>query len=119
MLFSNSYNFLKWVDNMCPAVLNTFSCFLSYHILNFKSRAVLKNSKTHFFFFPICMQYFQVVLEVKNPPANAGQSSWMGRSPGGGHGNPLQYSCLENPMDRGAWQTTVHGVPESEMTKVT
>ena len=33
-----------------------------------------------------------------------------GRSPGGGHGNPLQYSCLENPVDRGAWQATVHGV---------
>ena len=33
-----------------------------------------------------------------------------GRSPGGGHGNPLQYSCLENPMDRGAWPATVHGV---------
>ena len=36
-----------------------------------------------------------------------------GRSPGGGHGNPLQYSCLENPMDRGAWGSTVHGVAES------
>ena len=35
-----------------------------------------------------------------------------GRSPGGGHGNPLQYSCLENPMDRGAWWATVHGVPK-------
>ena len=34
----------------------------------------------------------------------------MGRSPGGGNGNPLQYSCLENPMDRGAWWATVHGV---------
>ena len=34
----------------------------------------------------------------------------LGRSPGGGHGNPLQYSCLEDPMDRGAWQATVHGV---------
>ena len=33
----------------------------------------------------------------------------LGRSPGGGHGNPLQYSCLENPMDRGTWQVTVHG----------
>ena len=40
----------------------------------------------------------QVALMVKNPPANAG----LGRSPGGGHSNPLQYSCLENPMDRGA-----------------
>ena len=53
---------------------------------------------------------------VKNPPANAGEvrdggsiPGW-GRSPGVGHGNPLQYSCLENPMDRGAWQATVHGV---------
>ena len=34
----------------------------------------------------------------------------LGRSPGGGHGNPLQYSCLENPMDRGAWQAIAHGV---------
>ena len=37
-----------------------------------------------------------------------------GRSPGGGHGNPLQYSCLENPMDRGAWWATVHGVAKSQ-----
>ena len=50
---------------------------------------------------------------VKNPPANAGDMrdmDWIpgsGRSPGGGHGNPLQYSCLENPMDRGAWWATV------------
>ena len=38
----------------------------------------------------------------------------LGRYPGGGHGNPLQYSCLENPMDRGAWQATVHGVSKSQ-----
>ena len=37
----------------------------------------------------------------------------LGRSPGKGNGNPLQYSCLENPMDRGAWQSTVHGVAKS------
>ena len=37
----------------------------------------------------------------------------LGRSPGKGHGNPLQYSCLENPMNRGAWQTTVHGVTKN------
>ena len=37
-----------------------------------------------------------------------------GRCPGGGHGSPLQYSCLENPMDRGAWQATVHGVTKSQ-----
>ena len=38
----------------------------------------------------------------------------LGRSPGGGHGNPLQYSCLENPMNRGAWLATVHGVAQSQ-----
>ena len=51
--------------------------------------------------------------EVKASACNAGDPgsiSGLGRSPGGGHGNPLQYSCLENPMDRGAWQLTVHGV---------
>ena len=42
-----------------------------------------------------------------------------GRSPRGGHGKPLQYSCLENPMDRGVWQATVHGIAESDMTEVT
>ena len=56
---------------------------------------------------------------VKNLPANAGDlrdanliPGW-GRSPGGGHVSPLQYSCLENPMDRGAWQATVHRVAQS------
>ena len=51
--------------------------------------------------------------EVKNPPANVGNPGLipgLGISPGEGHGNPLQYSCLENPMDRGAWWATVHGV---------
>ena len=41
----------------------------------------------------------------------------LGRSPVGGHGNPLQYFCLENPMDRGAWWATVHGLTESDMTE--
>ena len=53
---------------------------------------------------------------VKNPPANAGDvgsiPSWR-RSPGVGHGNPLQYSCLENSMDRGAWQATVPSIAKS------
>ena len=65
----------------------------------------------------------QVALVVKNPPANAGNmrgaSSIPGlaRSPGGGHGNPLQYACLANPMDKEAWQATVHrGHKNMDMT---
>ena len=56
---------------------------------------------------------------VKNPSANAGDARdtglipGSGRSSGGGNDNPLQYSCLEDPMDRGPWQATVHGVAES------
>ena len=55
-----------------------------------------------------------VALVVKNPPANAGDIRdvglipGLGKSPGGGNGNPLWYLCLENPMDRGAWWATVH-----------
>ena len=62
----------------------------------------------------------QVALVVKNPPANAGDlrdaSSvpGLGRCPGGGHGNPLQYSCLENLVKRGAWWATVHGVTQNQ-----
>ena len=63
----------------------------------------------------------QMALVVKNLPANAGDikdagsipSSLQGRPPGGGHGNPLQYSCLENSMDREAWQATIHRVAKS------
>ena len=65
------------------------------------------------------IQPSQVVLVVKNLPANAGDIRDVGlipesgRSPGGGHGNPLQYSCLENPMDRGAWWASVPRVAKS------
>ena len=51
---------------------------------------------------------------VKNPPANAGDIRDAGPIPGGGHGNPLQYSFLENPIDRGAWPATVHRVAKSQ-----
>ena len=62
---------------------------------------------------------------VKNLPANAGDIRdvgsipGLGRSPGGGHGNPLQYSCLENPMDRGVWWVWSMGCKESDTTEVT
>ena len=62
---------------------------------------------------------------VKNLPANSGDARdvgsipGLGRSSGGGHGNPLQYYCQENSMDRGAWQATVHGVAKSDMNEAT
>jgi len=58
---------------------------------------------------------------VKNPPANTGDVRsipGLGRSPGEGNSNPLQYSCLENPMDRRAWQTTAQGVTESDNSQL-
>ena len=58
---------------------------------------------------------------VKNPPANEGaaRNTASGRSPGEGNGNPLQCSCLRNPMDREAWWATVHEVTESDLTECT
>jgi len=68
----------------------------------------------------------RVVLEVKNWPANEedfvrvpGSIPGSGRSPGEENGNPLQYSSLENPMDKGAWQASVHGVEKLDTTKAT
>ena len=66
----------------------------------------------------------QVALVVKNLPASAGDIRELGsipeleRSPGGEHGNPLQYSCLENPMDRGSWQATVHVIAKKSVLKL-
>ena len=64
----------------------------------------------------ICMD-FPGGLVVKNPPANAGSVGLIpgsGRPPGEGNGNPLQYSCLENPMEREAWWATVYGAAKSQ-----
>ena len=59
---------------------------------------------------------FPAGSDYKESTCNAGDLGsipGLGGSPGEGHGNPLHYSCLENPMDRGAWWATVHGIPES------
>ena len=67
----------------------------------------------------------QMALVVKKPPANAGDIRdaglipGLGRSPGEGNSNPLQYSFLENSMDRGAWWVTIHGVIKSDTTEAT
>ena len=72
-----------------------------------------------FLVFYVCFWDSQVALVVKNLPANAGDIKDMGLIPGlgrsleGGHGNPLQYYCLENFMEREAWQVTVHWVIKS------
>ena len=75
-----------------------------------------------FFSFPhIAINVFPGGAVVKNPPGNAGDArdvgsiSRSGRSPGEGNGNPLQYSCLGNLMDRGAWWATAHGVGKSRI----
>ena len=74
---------------------------------------------------PYPMGASQVAIVVRNPPANAGDAGDSGsipglvRSPGGEHGNPLQYSCLENPMGREALRATVNRVAESDMTEET
>ena len=71
------------------------------------------------------MMGLPVALVVKILPANAGDRRdaglipRSGRSPGGGHGNPLQYSCQENPIDRVVWWATVHGVAELDTTEAT
>jgi len=67
---------------------------------------------------PFCLMDYRasLVTDGKESACNAGDPGLIpgtGRFPGGGHGNPLQYSCLENSMDRGAWQATVHGVTKS------
>ena len=68
---------------------------------------------------------FPDALVVRNPSANAGDTRdagsipESGRTPGGGHGNPLQYSCLENPMDRGAWQAIIHRVAKNFYVYIT
>ena len=72
------------------------------------------------------MQASQAVQVVKNPSAcqcrrqeKLGFDPWVGKIPGAGNGNPLQYSCLESLIDRGAWESVVHGVTESGITEHT
>ena len=100
----------------CPALH-----VLTYLIFETNLRATVKNS-----IFLVFNSYyvktgaFQVVLVVKNLRANEGDIRdrvsipGSGRSSGGGHGNPLQDSCLENPMDRGAWWAIVHRITQSQ-----
>ena len=89
------------VDHLCSACLKNAKRQSSYKKTSEKQRSK------------------DIILVIKDPPASAGgiisdigSVSGLGRSPRGGHSNPLRYSCLENPMDRGAWQATVQGLHE-------
>ena len=87
------------------------------------SRSYVEHIQVLFFFFFLPSVGFTGLSGsmVKNPPSSAGDAGlipWLGRSPGEGNGNPLQYSCLVNPRNRGAWKAIVHGVAEeSDMTE--
>ena len=89
-------------------------------ILNLDHLALLFYNSMIFTHFNVPFRGSLVALVVKNSPTNAGDIQDVGlilgsgRTPEGEHGNPLQYSCLENPMDRGAWGTTVHGITQSQ-----
>ena len=61
----------------------------------------------------LCGAVVENLLADTGDTRDAGSIAGLGRSPGGGNGNPLQYSCLGNPTDRGAWRSAVHGVPKS------
>ena len=102
-------------------------CLLQLPILRVQFIAPSLVSLIDFLYFlkQILLEYFELPqgLSHKESICNAGHErsvSESGRSPEKGNGNPLQYSCLGNPMDRGAWQATVHEIPkESDMTKFT
>ena len=89
--------------------------FTNYKGKNIPSVKVITEVWANFYFFHTCL-YHKIAQRVKNLPAMRDSRAWslgLGRSPGERHGNPLQHSCLENPIDGGAWQATVHGVAKS------
>ena len=90
-------------------------------LLGLTTQRLFNLTSRNFSFLTWYWQASQVALVVKNPPANSGDlrdAGWIpgsGRSPGGGHSNPLKHSCLENPMDRGAWWGVVHKVTKNQI----
>ena len=99
---------------------NTAQLSFSWCSLGWKDKTRLITESSEILFLNNARWASQVALVVKNLPDNAGDLSdvgsipGLGRCPGGGHGTPLQYSSLENAMDRGAWWATVHGVTEGQ-----
>ena len=100
---------------------------LSFKSESFEYRLLLGHFLTSWPHFLICIWHIIIMIGgllrwlsgresacIAGATENAGSIPGSGRSPGGGHVNPLQYSCLENPMDRGTWQATVHRIAESQ-----
>ena len=105
---------------MCsPTPCLYFSLFLFVSSLKLRPTTIFPSLNSQHIAVSRYNRASQVVLVVKNLPVNAEDTGYAGlipeseRSPGGGNGNPLQYLCLENPMDRGAWWPIVHSVAKS------
>ena len=119
---------LDWKIHHWSPSLSQHQVFLALHLTdgslhNHRNCLIINHIHTYRHMH-ICIHMY-VVLLVKNSPANAwdlrdaGSIPGMGASPGEGYGNPLQYSCLENPTDRGAWRAAVYRVAESDITDAT
>ena len=119
MYYGKVFPFTCFILHKCFFFQSTFlvSTFNSAHIFQ-KNRNIFHKNV-------LFIGASQVALVVKNPPANAGgvrdvgSIPGLGRSPGGGRGDPLWYSCLDKSMDTGAWQATVHSVTQSRTQQCT
>ena len=118
LLPSSLYTSWSWLKNI--KCISTTESLYSLFLWNSLLPDLLPSPSSLSIFIILSSEIATLVLVVKNLPANAGDIRegglipGMGRSPGGGHGKPLQYSCLENPMDRAAWQAAAHEVAKSQ-----
>ena len=109
-----THNHCYSISSLSPKSIILFTLYFSIHYF---SLGFLLSVLERY----ITVRVSQVALAVKNEPANAGNAKdaglilVLGRSPTGGNGNPLQYSCLGNSMGRGAWLVTIHGATKSRM----
>ena len=114
---------LQWQAGSLPLDQHSWGFYLSFPFNS--SYTIGQGTKVRPSTNYVHSNFISVTRKVGFPGGSAGKESacnegdhgsvaGSGRSPGGGHGNPLQYSCLENPMDRGPWRAAVHGVTKSQ-----
>ena len=110
---------IKWQYTIARMVAQSLRNYTHTHIKYTNQDLVRRRGSKNESNYGIYSKVFPGSTVVKKLPANSGDSKdtglipGLGRDPGEGNGNPLQYSCLENPMDRGAWQAAEHGVAKS------